>query len=75
VTRRLSDPRAAGMEHSAPEDAAIVHWWGRDGKAEIRRRVAASPPGDPCRALERSSFPLVRRAWAEFRRRRQRPAR
>ncbi len=72
--RRLPDAPAAGGDDAAG-DAAIVHWWGRDGKAVIRRRIAALPSGDPRRALERVSFPLVRRAWAEIRRRRPRPAR
>ena len=42
-SRVIPDARAPGNEQSAAEDAAIVHWWGRDGKAEIRRRVAAVP--------------------------------
>jgi hypothetical protein len=72
-TRRLPDPRdPAGRENTAG-DAAIIHWWGRDGKAVIRRRVAGRPSGDPCRALDQGSCPLVRRARAKLRRRR--PAR
>ena len=74
-SRLIPDARAHEAAERAMDGAAIVHWWGRDGKAEIRRRVAACPPGDPRRALARSSFPLVRRAWAEFRRRRQRAVR
>lgn len=74
-SRVIPDARAPGSEPSAAGDAAIVHWWGRDGKAEIRRRIAARPPADPCRALEGRSSPLARRAWAEFRRRRQRAVR
>jgi hypothetical protein len=73
-TRRLPGARGPSGGECAPEDAAIVHWWGRDGKAEIRRRVAARPSDDPCRALEPGPFRLVRRAWAEFRRRRPHPA-
>ncbi len=43
--------RTAGAGEEGSGVAAIIHWWGKDGKAEIRRRVSARPPGDPCRAL------------------------
>ncbi len=68
--RRLPDPRRPAGGQDAAGDAAIVHWWGRDGKAVIRRFVTGRPSGDPCRALEQGHFPLVRRAWAELRCRR-----
>lgn len=74
-SRVIPDARSPEAAERAADGAAIIHWWGRDGKAEIRRRVAARPPDDPCRALERTSLPLVRRAWAELRRRRRRPSR
>jgi hypothetical protein len=63
--RRLPDARRPAGGEDAAGEAAIVHWWGRDGKAVIRRRVAARPSGDPCRALEPGPFSLVRRAWVE----------
>ncbi len=73
--RVIPGPKRPVEGELAAADAAIVHWWGRDGKAEIRRRVAARPPDDPCRALEPGPFFIVGCVWAEVRRRMAGPAR
>ncbi|MFH0954421.1 MAG: hypothetical protein V1873_08840 [Verrucomicrobiota bacterium] len=63
----LRDECNWGRQREAPSDAVIVHWWGRDGKAEIRRRVAARPAGDPWKALGQGRLFPLRHRWAKVR--------
>ena len=70
-SRIIPDGGQAEDRRGLPGDSAIIHWWGRHGKEEIRRRIASLPSGDPGRALEPGRVPLVfRRIQAEFSRRR-----
>jgi len=55
-----------GRQRIAPPDAHIIHWWGTDGKSEIRRRLNLCPPDHPLRALEGNIFSLIRYKFMEI---------
>lgn len=55
-------------QRGASPTAAIIHWWGKVGKEEIRSRIASRPRDDPWRALKEGPFSFIRHGKTWMRR-------